>query len=340
MVNKGSPQSLSGIEKASILMMSLEEEVASKIFALMSEEEIKQISKTMSGLGKVDPTNVDELIGEFSEELGSGKSIVGDLSNAKKILTKALGADKVDDILGDMEGPMGKDTWDKLNNVSEELLASFLKNEHPQTVALILSRVRSSQAAKVLSVLGDDFSTEVIKRIISMEPVKREVVSEVEKVLQSEFMSTISSVKKVDSYELVAEIFNNFDRSTEGKFFEILENKDPEATERIRELMFTFEDLIKIDAAGIQLIIRNADKEKFPLALKGASDEIKDLFFGNMSERAAKLLKEDMESLGPVRISEVDEAQLSVVQTAKQLSDSGELVIPEGGEDSEEQLIY
>jgi len=201
MVNKGSPQSLSGIEKASILMMSLEEEVASKIFALMSEEEIKQISKTMSGLGKVDPTNVDELIGEFSEELGSGKSIVGDLSNAKKILTKALGADKVDDILGDMEGPMGKDTWDKLNNVSEELLASFLKNEHPQTVALILSRVRSSQAAKVLSVLGDDFSTEVIKRIISMEPVKREVVSEVEKVLQSEFMSTISSVKKVDSYK-------------------------------------------------------------------------------------------------------------------------------------------
>lgn len=338
MAAKQSTTGFSGLEKASVLMMSLDEEVASKIFSLMTEDEIKQISQAMSNLGKVEQVQVEELITEFSEEIGSGRTLVGDMNNAKKLLTKALGSDKVDSLLGELEGPMGKDTWDKLNNINEELLGAFLKNEHPQTVALILSKIKPHQAAKVLTVLGEDFSIDVIKRIISIEPVKREVLSDIEQILQSEFMSTLGSAKKTDSLEQVAEIFNNFDRQTEGKFFEMLDNNDPEAAERIKELMFTFDDMVKIDNAGIQAVIRSADKEKLPIALKGANDEIKKLFFDNMSERAAKILKEDIESLGPVRISEVDEAQLSIVQTAKQLADSGEIIIPEGGEE-EEQMI-
>jgi len=329
---------LNGIEKASILIMSLDDEVASKIFGLMTEEEIRKVSQCMSSLGKVDTQQVDSLINEFSDEITSGKSIIGDMTNAKKLLTKALGADKVDAIMGEMGGPMGKDTWDRLNNVDEELLAAYLKNEYPQTVALILSRMKTSHAAKVLSILPDDYSIEVVRRMINMEPVKREVVTDIEKILQAEFMSNLAQGKKSDSLENIAEIFNNFDRGTEGKFFEMLDKKDPSISQRIRELMFTFEDLIKIQAAGIQAIIRSADKQKLPIALKGANEEIKALFFTNMSERASKLMKEEMQGLGPVRISEVDEAQMSVVQTAKQLADSGEIIIPEGNEE-EEQMI-
>jgi flagellar motor switch protein FliG len=331
---------LSGVEKASILMMSLDEEVASKLFSQMTEDEIRMISQTMSKLGKISKDNVDDLMKEFSDELSSGRSVIGDISSAKKILTKALGADKVESIMGDISGPMGKDTWDKLNNVAGELLASFLKNEHPQTSALILSKVKASKTAEVLSVLPQELSLNIIKRMIALEPVKREVISDIENILQNEFMTSLSSSQETDSFEMIAEIFNNFDRSTEGKFFELLDKNDPESSERIRELMFTFDDLFKIDNAGIQAIIRNADKEKLPIALKGANDEIKELFFKNMSERASKILKEDMESLGPVRISDVDEAQLALVQTAKQLADSGEIIIPEGGDDEEEQMIY
>ncbi len=331
---------ISGIEKASILMMSLNEDIAAKIFALMTEDEIKMISQSMSGLGRIEQNNVTDLIAEFSEEISSGGSMIGDIASAKKLLTKALGADKVDNILGEFEGPMGKDTWDKLNNINEDLLAAFLKNEHPQTVALILSKVKPAQAAKVLTILNDDFSIDIVKRIISLEPVKREVLGDIEKVLQSEFMSSLAASKSDNTLEKVAEIFNNFDRSTESKFFELLDSKDPEASEQIRELMFTFDDLIKIENTGIQAVIRACNKEKLPLALKGANDEIKKLFFDNMSERAANIMKEDMESLGPVRVSEVDEAQLSIVVTAKELADSGEIIIPEGGEDEQEQMIY
>ena len=338
MAGKQSNSEFAGIEKASILMMSLDEDIATKIFALMTEDEIRQISQTMSKLGKIEKSSVDELVKEFSEEVSGGKAVIGDATSAKKILTKALGADKVESILGEMGGPMGKDTWDRLNNVNEELLASFLKSEHPQTVALILSKVKPSQTAKVLAILPNDFAVTVLRRIISMEPVKREVLTDIEKILQTEFMSSLSNAKKTDSFDIIAEVFNNFDRSTENKFFDMLDEKDPDASERIKELMFTFDDLIKIDDAGTQAVIRSADKEKLPIALKGANDEIKELFFRNMSERAAKILKEDMEGLGPVRISDVDEAQLNIVQTAKQLADSGEIIIPEGEEEEEEMI--
>ncbi|MDX1949292.1 MAG: flagellar motor switch protein FliG [Rickettsiales bacterium] len=340
MANKPPVENINlGVEKASILMMSLDEEVASKIFSLMTEDEIRQISQTMSSLGKVEPSKVETLLTEFNDELSAGKTIVGDINSAKKILSKALGADKVESILGDIAGPMGKDTWDRLNNVDEELLAAFLKNEHPQTVSFILTKLKSSMASRVLSLFTEDFALETIRRMIEMEPVKREVVSDIEKILQAEFMSSLSTGKKSDTYEMVAEIFNNFDRSTESKFFEMLEKKNADMAQKIRDLMFTFEDLKKLDNTAIQAILRSADKAKLPIALKGAPEEIKNMFFSNMSERASKILKDDMAAMGPVRVSEVDEAQMSIVQTARQLADSGEIKIPEGDEE-QEQMIY
>ncbi len=330
---------ISGLQKAAILMMSVEEDTAAKIFSLMNEEEIKGISQAMSALGTVEPKTVENLLGEFTEEMSSGGSIIGDLQNTKRLLTMALGEEKVASIMEELGGPMGRDTWDKLNNVNEEMLASFLKNEYPQTAALILTKVRAAQAAKVISVMPEDFALDVIQRMITIEPVKREVLSDIEKTLQAEFMTNLASTKQFDSYEMIAEVFNNFDRNTENKFMEMLEGKDAAVAEHIRELMFTFEDLIKIDAAGIQTLLRSVDKDKLGVALKGANDKIRDLFFKNMSERASKILKEDMESKGPVRVRDVDEAQMAIVNVAKDLASSGQIVIPEG-EEAEEEMIY
>ncbi len=330
---------LSGAQRASVIMMSIDEEVAGKIFAMMTEDEIKEISQTMSALGTVNPDMVESLMNEFSEEMGHGSNLIGDLSTTQKILRKALTAEQVDQIMEDITGPAGSNTWEKLNHVGEEILAAYIKNEYPQTAALILSRVRSSQAARVLSILPEEFALEILQRMISMEPVKQEVLVDVEQTLMSEFMTTLGAKKEENTYENIAEIFNNFDRSTETKFLEKLDEAEPESAERIRELMFTFDDLIKLDGTSIQALLRSADKEKLPVALKGANEQIRELFFGNMSERASKILKEDMESKGPVRIRDVDEAQTSIVNTAKTLAESGEIVIPEGDEDDEE-MIY
>ncbi len=330
---------LSGAEKAAVIVMTLDENVSSKLFTQMSEEEIREISQAMVGLGAVEQSIVEGLFSEFIDQMSAGASLVGDVGNAKKILEAALGPDRVGNIMEDISGPIGKNTWDKLNNVSEDLLASFLRNEYPQTAALVLSKLRTSQAARVLTVLPDDFALDVIQRMIAMEPVKKEVIASVEKILQAEFMSNLDSGKKQDSLEMMAEVFNNFDRQSESKFLDLLDKNNPEASSRIRELMFTFEDLIKIDDASIQVILRKVDKEKLVIALKGANDEIRDLFFRNMSERASKIMKEDMESKGPVRLKDVDEAQMAVVMTAKELSDAGEIVIPDG-EDADDEMVY
>ncbi len=329
---------MTGAQKAAVILMSIEEEAASKIFALMTEEEIKEISHTMSNLGSIKSETAEKLMVEFVEEMSMGGDVVGSMEAVEKLLEKALGKERVNVIMEDISGPAGRTTWDKLSNVSEEVLANYLKNEYPQTAALVLTKIRSSQAARVLSVLPEEFSLEVIMRMITMDPVKREVLAGVEKTLQAEFMTNLATTKKQDSFEMIAEIFNNFDRNTEGKFMELLDNKEPDSAERIRELMFTFDDLLNVDNAGIQAIIRKADNDKLATALKGANDKLRELFFSNMSERASKILKEDMENKGPVRIRDVDEAQMAIVMSAKEMADAGEITI--ASDDEEEQLIY
>ncbi|MBX9726428.1 MAG: flagellar motor switch protein FliG, partial [Rickettsiales bacterium] len=245
---------------------------------------------------------------------------------------------RVDSIMEDIRGPAGRTTWDKLGNVNEEILATFLKNEYPQTIALVLSKIKAEHAARVLSVFPEDLSLEVITRMLGMEAVKKEVLDGVEKTLRLEFMNNLAKTQRRDTHEIMAEIFNNFDRNTEAKFMGVLEQKNAEAAERIRALMFTFEDLKKVDPSGMQTLLRNVPKEKLGIAMKGASETIKELFFKSMSERAAKLLREDMEALGPVRLKDVDEAQMLIVQAAKDLSAKGEIVI--AGDSGEDQLVY
>lgn len=331
---------LSGQQKAAILMLSLDEERSASIFALMDDEEIKELSVIMASLGKVNSNVVEQLFSEFVEKVSSTGSLVGTYESTERLLSKALDKDRVSNIMEEIRGPAGRTMWDKLGNVNEHVLANYLKNEYPQTIAVILSKIKAEHAAKVIALLPENFAMEIVMRMIRMDSVQKEVLDGLEKTLRKEFMSNLSKSTRRDSHELIADIFNSLDRNTESRFMEALEERNRESAERVKSLMFTFEDLIRVDAhaQGIQILLRNIDKDKLAVALKGASETIKDLFFNNMSSRAGKILKEDMEAMGPVRLRDVEEAQQYIVTAAKELSNNGEIVISEG-KDSDE-LIY
>lgn len=329
---------LTGVERSSIILMAVTPENASKLFSMMDDDEIREISQTMSALGTVSPEIVEQILGDFSGAVADSTSFVGNIESTEKLLLKVLGKERVDIIMEDIRGPAGKSTWEKLGNVNEDILAAYLKNEYPQTVALIVSRINPAHAAKVLSILPEDFAFEVITRMLNMDSVKKEVLDQIERTLRAEFISNLTKTQKYESDELIAEVFNNFDRTNETKFMGLLEQNAPESAEKIKSLMFTFDDLIKTDANGIQAILRSIDKSKLALALKGSSQEIRNLFLNNMSQRASKILQEDMASMGPVRLRDVDEAQLEIIAKTKELIASGEVTISDNA--SGDELIY
>lgn len=332
-------RSLSGPEKAAIFMLALGEDYTAKIFEHMDDEEILEISQTMAGLGKVNSTVVERLFVDFAEQMSSANALVGTQESTERLLQKAgMSDEKIDAIMEEIRGPAGRTMWEKLTNVNEEILANFLQKEYPQTVAVVMSKISTDHAAKVLAMLPDSFALEVIHRMLRMEAVQKEVLDDVERTLRTEFMSNLARTQRRDSHEMMADIFNNLDRTAEAKFIEQLEKTVPESAEKIRSLMFTFEDLQKLDQSAIQTLIRACDKDKLPPALKGATETIRDLFFSNMSERAAKIMKEDMAAMGPVRLKDVEESQQYIVTVAKGLEERGEITISTGSE--EDELIY
>jgi flagellar motor switch protein FliG len=329
---------LDGTSKAAMLMLSVGEEQAMRLFSMLDDDEIKDISQAMASLGKVDADLVERLFVEFTESFSRTGSLTGSYESTERLLMKAMPKERVDSIMEEIRGPAGRTMWDKLGNVSEEVLASYLKNEYPQTVAVVLSKIRADHAARVLEMLPDDFGLEVVMRMLRMEVVQKEVLEGVEKTLRTEFMSNLARTNRRDAHEMMAEIFNNLDRQSEEKFLSALEDHNRDAAERIKALMFTFEDLKKLDPSGIQTLLRGIDKAKLAVALKGASEDLRDLFFSNLSERAGKILREDMEAMGPVRLKDVDEAQMHLVNTAKDLSAKGEIIIADAK--GEDELIY
>ena len=331
-------RSLNGPEKAAILMLALGDEHTARLFSLMDDEEIMEISQTMANLGTVSSTIVERLFVEFAEHISATGSLVGTYESTERLLQKVLGAERVNQIMEEIRGPAGRTMWDKLGNVNEVVLANYLKNEYPQTVAVVLSKIKPDHSGRVLTQLPESFAMEVVMRMLRMEAVQKEVLDDVERTLRNEFFSSLARTNRRDSHELIAEIFNSLDRNSENRFIAALEERNRDSAERIKALMFTFEDLGKLDGSAIQGILRNADKDKIPLALKGASEALRELFFTNMSERAGKILKEDMQSLGPVRLKDVEEAQSYLVALAKDLAARGEIVISDGS--AEDQLVY
>ncbi len=331
------PKRLSGVEKAAVVLLALGEDHVS-LWQSMDEEEIKEISQAMSSLGTVSANVVEELLVEFVSGMSSSGTIMGSFEQTQRLLGSFLPPEKVETLMEEIRGPAGRTMWDKLGNVNEAVLANYLKNEYPQTVAVVLSKIKADHAARVLSSLPEDFALECVQRMLRMEPVQREILDKIEQTLRVEFMSNLARTSKRDSHELMAEIFNNFDRQTESRFVAALEERNRESAERIRALMFVFEDLSKLDPGGVQTLLRAVEKDQLALALKGASDALRDMFMSNMSERAAKIMRDDMESMGPVRLKDVDAAQMSMVQIAKDLAAKGEIML--AGQGGDDELIY
>jgi flagellar motor switch protein FliG len=313
-LHKEDIRQLTGPEKSAVLMLALGEEHGAPIWKAMDEDEIKEVSQIMSNLGTISSSLIEKLLVDFVSQLSSTGSMLGSFQSTERLLTKFLAGDRVSQVMEEIRGPAGRTMWDKLGNVNENVLANYLKNEYPQTVAVVISKIKPEHASRVLGALPEDFALEVVSRMLRMESVQKEILDKVEQTLRVEFMSNLARTSKRDAHEI------------------------REAAERIKALMFTFEDLGKLDPGSIQTLLRAVDKVKLGIALKGASDSLRDIFFSNMSERAGKILREDTESMGPVRLKAVDEAQMHMVNTAKDLAAKGEIMIASTKGDDE--LVY
>lgn len=334
--SRGRP--LTGIQRAAAVMLALGETNGGPLWAQLDESEVRELSTAMSQLGPIEPELVDDLLVEFVSMMSSSGGLVGNIDSTERLLAQLLPKERVGQIMEEIRGPAGRTMWDKLSNVQEQVLANYLKNEYPQTVAVVLSRLRAEQAARVLAIFPDDFALDVVRRMLAMEPVQKEILERIEKTLRSEFMAGLSQSSKRDPHEQMAEIFNSFDRQTEARFLTKLEEAAKDSADRIKQLMFTFDDLGKLDSAGVQTLLRDAPRDKLAVALKGASETMRDFFMGNMSSRASKMLLDDIEAMGPVRLRDVDEAQSILVNLAKDLAASGQIsIVKSKGED---ELVY
>src|SRR6202158_3273518 len=326
---------LSGPERAAVFMLALGEQYGGKVWNLLDDEELRQVSITMSTLGTVDASAGEGLLLELVSPLSPTGAIMGTFAATERLLHQYLPPERVGGIMDEIRGPAGRNMWEKLSNVQEQVLANYLKNEYPQTVAVVLSKLKPEHAARVLAILPEDFSLEVVNRMLKMEAVQKEVIERVESTLRTEFMSNLSQTRRRDAHEVMAEIFNNFDRQTETRFMTSLEEANRESAERIKSLMFTFDDLVRLDAGSAQTLMRQVDKDKLGIALKGASELVREFFLKNMSTRAAKMLVDDMQAMGPVRLRDVDEAQALLVNLAKDLAAKGEIMIAKSRGDEE-----
>jgi len=337
--NSNAP-SLRGPQKAAAFMLSLEESKVAKIISFLDQDELQSLSREMAHLGVVEAKNIEQIYKDFQKSVSIGTgTVVGSLEKTEKLLSQILPPDRVAAIMGDIVGPTGKNLWGELEAVDNEFLVTFLQTEHPQTIAVILTKIKPAKAAAILKLLPAHLAEDVMVRILKLDLISKEILTDLEKTLRTQFMITVSKTNKRDAHQVIADIFNLFDRDAEEKFINFLEKTHPEDAERVKELMFTFEDMIRIDDKGIQEVIRVVDKTRLALALKGASPNIKGLFFRNMSERAGNLLKEEIEAFGRVRLKEVDDAQADIVTQAKELIEKEIITAIVASDQQEEKYI-
>jgi len=329
---------LTGPQRAAVLLLMLGEKHGGPIWALLEEDEVKRVSYAMAQLGSIEAKTVEGLVVDFVSRLSSAGAVTGSLDRTEELLAKIFPADQVSSIISEIKGASGRRMWQRLSHIDAEILATYLRSEYPQTVAVILSRISPDHTARVLSILPDDFAVDVMNRMLKMETVQKEALEHIEETLRNEFVTTISQTSRRDANELMAEVFNAFDRQTEARFFAALDSVNRDSAKKIRELMFTFEDLTKLDPGSVQTLMRQVDKDTLGRALKGASEPVRTFFFSNMSTRAAKNLEDEMGSMGPIRLKDVDDAQNKMVNLAKELAEKGEIMISKNR--AEEELVY
>ncbi|GAE36024.1 flagellar motor switch protein FliG [Halalkalibacter akibai] len=329
--NKG----ITGKQKAAILLISLGPDVSAQVYKHLSEEEIEQLTLEIANVRKVDSGMKEEILEQFhSLVLAQDYIAQGGIGYAKSILEKALGEENAMTIINRLTSTLQVRPFDFARKADPSQILNFIQNEHPQTIALILSYLESVQAGQILSELPQEVQADVAKRIALMDSTSPEIVSEVESILEQKLSSTVTQdYTAAGGIESVVEVLNSVDRSTERTILDALEIQDPELAEEIKKRMFVFEDIVTLDNRSIQRVIRDVENEDLQLSLKVASEEVKEIVFNNMSQRMAETFKDEMEFMGPVRLRDVEEAQSRIVAVIRRLEEAGEIVIARGGGD-------
>lgn len=325
---------LTGKEKAAILLISLGPEVSSDVFKHLDDEEVEKLTLEIANQNKIDPGLKKQIQQEFIQLQQANDYInSGGINYAKKILEKSFGPDKTRRIIDRLTATLQVRPFDSIRKSDPSQLLNFIQGEHPQTIALILAYVNAEQASQVLSMLPTDVQSKVAKRIAVMDRISPEIIKEVEAVLEKKLSAVTSNeYASAGGIQAIVDVLNQVDRGTEKNILDKLEEDDPELVEEIKKRMFVFEDIVLLTDRAVQLVLRQVETHDLALALKTASEEVENIIKGNMSQRAAEMLEEDMEFMGPVRIREVEDAQQRIVNIIRELEESGEIVIARGGE--------
>ncbi|MCM1183880.1 MAG: flagellar motor switch protein FliG [Roseburia sp.] len=328
-------EELKGIQKAAILLIALGPEKSSLIFKHLKEEEIEDLTLEIANTKSITPQIKEKVINEFYEVCLAQQYIAeGGIGYAKELLEKALGTDKAMDVIGKLTASLQVKPFEFVKKTDASQLLNFIQDEHPQTIALILSYLSSGQAATILGALAPEKQADVAKRIAIMDRTSPDVIKEVERVLESKLSSLVNQdYTIIGGVDAVVDILNTVDRGTEKHIMETLEVEEPELADEIRKKMFVFEDILLLDDRSIQRVLRDVDNNDLAIACKGSNEEVQNAIFSNMSKRLAEMIKEDMEFMGPVRMKDVEEAQQKIVNIIRKLEDSGEIVISRGGGD-------
>ena len=326
---------LSGLQKAAILLIALGPERSALIFKHLKEEEIEDLTLEIANTRSVTPQVKEEVINEFYGVCLAQQYIAeGGINYAKELLEKALGNEKALDVIGKLTASLQVKPFEFIRKTEASQLLNFIQDEHPQTIALILSYLNPSQATLIISALPPDRQSDVAKRIAMMDRTSPDVIKEVEKILESKLSSLVNQdYTIIGGVDAVVDILNTVDRSTEKHIMETLEIDEPELADEIRKKMFVFEDILLLDDRAIQRVLRDVDNSDLAIALKGANEEVQNAIFNNLSKRLAVMIREDMEFMGPVRMKDVEEAQQKIVNTIRRLEDAAEIVISRGGGD-------
>ena len=337
MVTAKKPSELGGMTKAAVLLVSMSQDMAAKILSSLDKDSIEAVSTAIATLGEIAAEDRTAIVEEFYQMIKARQYVEqGGLEYARQLLEQSLSAEEADEILKAVEQSIRSTPFSFLKKAESSNLLTFIQDEHPQTIALVLAHLDSKQGAEVLAGLPANKQLDVVRRIAAMEHTNPDIVKELEKGLESRLAAiVVQKYEKTGGVEAVAEMLNLADRATEKTILESLEEEDPDLVESIRRLMFVFEDIILVNDKGIQQVLKEIDNEVLALALKTASDELKDKIFRNMSERAATLIKEDMEYMGPVRLSDVEAAQQKIVDVVRRLEEAGEVIIQGRGAEGE-----
>ena len=324
-----------GKQKAALLLISLGPEVAAAVYKNLTEEEVEQLTLEISSVKKVDSSVKDEIIEEFHNiAIAQDYISQGGIGYAKVVLEKALGKEHAQAIINRLTSSLQVRPFDFARRADPAQLLNFIQNEHPQTIALVLSYLEPEQAGIILSSLPQEVQADIARRIATMDSTSPEVISEVESILERKLSSTVTQdFTETGGVDAVVEVLNGVDRSTEKTILDALEIQDPELAEEIRKRMFVFEDIVTLDSRSIQRIIRDCENEDLILSLKVSSEDVQKVLYDNMSERMAESFKEEIEIMGPVRLRDVEEAQSRIVAIIRRLEDSGEIIIARGGGD-------